>query len=144
MTQPRHWLQFSGALFGLLIAPAASLPAGSAYAQTAPAAVQSKFEPLTTPALDPDALKPPQSTIDTSSKPPGLDATGKEPPSPKLPTSVNLGKYDLQFKAGQTSDVVPRTGLDSGETSNLSKMRPGKPESAVPDYFGLKLSAPTH
>ena len=62
----------------------------------------------------------------------------------KLPTQVDLGKYKLDFKAGRTSDVAPRTGFDSGETSNLSKINPGqKSESAAPDYFGLKLSAPT-
>ena len=62
----------------------------------------------------------------------------------KLPNQVELGKYQLKFNAGHTSDVVPRTGLDSGETSNLSKVVPGqKTESVAPDYFGLKLSTPT-
>ena len=81
----------------------------------------------------------PTAPVNRSSKTPDQAASGT-----KLPTQVDLGKYKLDFKAGRTSDVAPRTGLDSGETSNLSKINPGqKSESAAPDYFGLKFSAPT-
>jgi len=136
--------QFTIAISGLLIAQTALFAADAAYAQTAPAAPQSKFAPLKTPSLDSDALKPPPGAADASLARPKLEESGKEPPPLKLPTQVDLGKFDLQFKAGQTSDVTSRTGFDSGETSNLSKIRPGKSESVTPNYFGLKLTAPTH
>jgi hypothetical protein len=96
-----------------------------------------------TPRLDADALKIPDSRR-------GGDAdkiVGKTPkplPPPSIPSKVDLGKYDLEFKAQRSSDVNPRTGFDSGEKSNLSNSSLGRQqESAVPNYFGLKLSTPT-
>lgn len=115
----------------------------AAGAQQPERAADSKFAPVKAPTLTPDMLKIPD-VPDASGPAPKLDATGKPLPAPKLPTDVNLGKYDLQFKAGQTSDVNPRSGYDSGELSNMEKIRPDKSESAAPNYFGLKLSAPTH
>lgn len=96
-----------------------------------------------TPQLDADALKVPDSAR-------GADAdkiVGKTPkplPPPGLPSKVDLGRYDLDFKAQRSSDVNPRTGFDSGEKSNLSNSLLGRQrDSAMPDYFGLKLSTPT-
>jgi hypothetical protein len=124
----------------LAFALAAAWPCGHVLAQTG----QSPFAPVETPAYSPEPAKSPKAAA-----PDGADAAKlKTPDQPasgaKLPNQVELGKYKLQFNAGHTSDVVPRTGLDSGETSNLSKVAPGrKEESAAPDYFGLKLSTPT-
>ena len=80
---------------------------------------------------------------------PGFDAldmgTPKALPPPTLPNKVDLGKYDLEFKASHSKDVNPRTGFDSGEKANLSNSAFGrKSDSAMPNYFGLKLSAPTN
>jgi hypothetical protein len=123
-----------------LIALAGSCLPGAARAQQ-PA---SPFAPVETPTLNPDALKTPEqpkAEVDRSK----FDKSNKDKPPLKLPNSVDLGKYELKFDANKTSNVNPRTGLDSGETSNLSKMGPGrKDESALPNYFGLKLTAPTH
>jgi hypothetical protein len=128
----------------VVVVLAAAWPDGQAFAQTAPNSAESKFAPVEVPSYDVESLKTPKTTI-----PNGADQSKLKTPDPaasatKLPTQVDLGKYKLDFKAGRTSDVAPRTGFDSGETSNLSKINPGqKSESAAPDYFGLKLSAPT-
>jgi hypothetical protein len=117
---------------------------GHAFAQTAPTSAPSKFAPVEVPSYDVDALKSPKTTIPDGAGQAKIKAPDQAATGTKLPTQVDLGKYKLDFKAGRTSDVAPRTGFDSGETSNLSKINPGqKSESAVPDYFGLKLSAPT-
>ena len=77
------------------------------------------------PAIDADALKLPKPAAPP--KPPHTPHDSNKEAAPKFTApSVNLGKYDLQFEAGKTSDVNPRTGFDSGETSNLSKATPGK------------------
>ncbi|MDI1342821.1 MAG: hypothetical protein PSV22_01800, partial [Pseudolabrys sp.] len=98
--------------------------------------------PAKTPKLDAEALKIPDSIHDTQVKP--LDKPRKTAPPQNAPNKVDLGKYDLEFRAKQSSDVNPRTGFDSGEKGNLSNSTLGrKSDSAVPNYFGLKLSAPT-
>ncbi len=116
--------------------------AGGASAQNA--SKSSTFAPVPTPTLDPDVLKIPDSVREseaTKFKPSNND---KALPPPSAPNKVDLGTYDLEFKAGQTSDVNPRTGFDSGEKSNLSNSSLGtKSDSVLPDYFGLKLSRPT-
>lgn len=109
--------------------------AGVGYAQQAPA-------PAKTPKLDAEALKIPDSIHDTQVKP--IDKPRKTAPPQNAPNKVDLGKYDLEFRAKQSSDINPRTGFDSGEKGNLSNSTLGrKSDSAVPNYFGLKLSAPT-
>jgi hypothetical protein len=96
------------------------------------------------PRLDPEALKIPDSAGTTEAGTFKVDKTHKVLPPTSPPSKVDLGKYDLEFKAGHTSDINPRTGFDSGEKSNLSNSSVGRPQnSALPDYFGLKLSAPT-
>ena len=109
--------------------------ASPGYAQQTPA-------PAKTPKLDAEALKIPDSIHDTQGKP--IDKPRKTAPPQNAPNKVDLGKYDLEFRAKQSSDVNPRTGFDSGEKGNLSNSTLGrKSDSAVPNYFGLKLSAPT-
>jgi len=123
----------SGLLVALLVL---SGTAGLGYAQQAPA-------PVKTPKLDAEALKIPDSIHDTGAKKLTVGKTHKALPAPSLPNKFDLGTYDLEFKAGQTSDVNPRTGFDSGEKANLSNTAVGrKTDPALPNYFGLKLSAP--
>jgi hypothetical protein len=94
-----------------------------------------------TPRLDAETLKIPGSSHAADAD---LSKTQKTLPPPSLPTKLDIGKYDLEFRAQRSSDVNPRTGLDSGEKSNLSNSSLGRQrDSAVPDYFGLKLSTPT-
>ena len=124
----------------LACALAAAWPCGHALAQTA----QSPFAPVETPSYDSEAAKTPKTAVPDSAGAAKLKKPDQAASGAKLPNQVELGKYQLKFNAGHTSDVVPRTGLDSGETSNLSKVVPGqKTESVAPDYFGLKLSTPT-
>lgn len=126
-----------------VVALAGLWPVGKVQAQTAPNAPTSQFAPVKTPTLDPELLKPPKATPDDSAVKFNTGKTDKATSGFTLPNRVGLGQYDLQFKAGRTGDVNPRTGYDSGETSNLSTVRPGrKSDSALPDYFGLKLTAP--
>lgn len=94
------------------------------------------------PTIDADALKLPKATAPAEAAHTPNDGNKEAAPKFTAP-SVNLGQFDLKFDAGKTSDVVPRTGFDSGETSNLSKTTGGKPDKVTPDYFGLKLSVPT-
>lgn len=96
------------------------------------------------PQLDPEALKIPDSARGIGADKFKLDKTQKPLPPADLPSKVDLGKYDLEFKASHTSDINPRTGFDSGEKSNLSNSSVGRQQgTALPDYFGLKLSTPT-
>ena len=47
--------------------------------------------------------------------------------------------------AARTSDVNRQPGVDSSDGSNLSKtLRPNDSHKVTPDYFGLKLTAPTN
>jgi hypothetical protein len=127
---------------GLLVAwLVLSGTAGPGYAQQAEAP-PAKTAPANTPKLDAEALKIPDSIHDTQAK--AIDKPRKTAPPQNAPNKVDLGKYDLEFRAKQSSDVNPRSGFDSGEKANLSNSTPGrKTDSALPNYFGLKLSAPT-
>jgi hypothetical protein len=127
----------------VILALAAAWADGHAFAQTAPNSQQSKFAPVEVPSYDIESLKTPKTSIPASTGKAELKQPDRPASGAKLPTQVELGRYKLDFKAGHTSDVAPRTGFDSGETSNLSKITGQKSESAAPDYFGLKLSAPT-
>ncbi len=130
----------------VILALAAAWPDGHAVAQTQSNPSQSKFAPVEVPDYDVDSLKTqktPKATIPDSAGQAKVKAPDQAASGTKLPTQVDLGKYKLDFKAGHTSDVAPRTGFDSGETSNLSKITGQKSQTATPDYFGLKLSAPT-
>lgn len=125
------WRIMSGLLVALLVL---SGSAGLGYAQQTPA-------PVKTPKLDAEALRIPDSIHDTQAK--AIDKPRKTPPPPSLPNKFDLGTYDLEFRARHSTDVNPRTGFDSGEKANLSNSTLGrKSDSAVPNYFGLKLSAP--
>jgi len=114
----------------------------SASAQQ-PAAPPAKVSPVKTPKLDAEALRIPDSIHDTRAKP--VDRSRKAPPAATLPNKFDLGTYDLEFKASHAKEVNPRTGFDSGEKANLSNTTPGRrTDPALPNYFGLKLSAPTN
>jgi hypothetical protein len=114
---------------------AALMTVNAGYAQQPPRAKPA-------PKLDAEALRIPDSIHDTRARP--IDKPQKTLPPPSLPNKVDLGKYDLEFRAKSSADVNPRTGFDSGEKSNLSNSSIGrKGESGVPNYFGLKLSTPT-
>lgn len=94
------------------------------------------------PKLDAEALRIPDSIHDTGAT--KIDRTQKTllPPSP--PNKVDLGKYDLEFRARHSTEINPRSGFDSGEKANLSNTAVGrKSDPALPNYFGLKLSTPT-
>ena len=94
------------------------------------------------PAIDANALKLPKPGAPPEAVHVPHNSNKEEPTKLKAP-SIDLGNYDLKLDAGKASDINPRTGFDSGETSNLSKVVPGKAEKVTPDYFGLKLSVPT-
>jgi hypothetical protein len=113
---------------------------GASHAQQ-PATSKTKVAP--TPKLDAEALRIPDSIHDTSAK--KIDKTQKTLPQPSLPNKFDLGKYDLEFRAKHSGEINPRTGYDSGEKANLSNSAIGrKSDSTLPNYFGLKLSAPTN
>ena len=102
------------------------------------------FKPVETPKLDPEVFRTPQAGAPDKAAASG-NALGKD--AQPAPGGVAIGRYDkfeLNFDAARTKDVNPRTGFDSGETSNLSKsLDRRKTGPAMPDYFGLKLTAPT-
>lgn len=94
------------------------------------------------PKLNAEALRIPDSIHNTRAR--EIDRLSKALPPPSAPNKVDIGKYDLEFRAKSSSEVNPRTGYDSGEKANLANTAIGrKGESGVPNYFGLKLSTPT-
>ncbi|MDO8878770.1 MAG: hypothetical protein Q8M24_10270 [Pseudolabrys sp.] len=123
----------------LMVALTSLAVPGAGHAQQPPAATG---KPAPAPKLDAEALRIPDGIHDTGAK--TIAKPNKPLPPPSLPNKVDLGQYDLEFRAKHSGDVNPRTGLDSGETSNLSNSSVGrKSDPALPNYFGLKLSAPT-
>ena len=102
----------------------------------------SPFKPLETPKVDLEVFHAPP--LDQRPAPQGAAEQEKT----RSPASVEIGRYDkykLDLNAARSSDINSRTGFDSGEASNLSKsLRQGKSEPVAPDYFGLKLTAPTN
>jgi hypothetical protein len=104
----------------------------------------SPYAPVATPAISPDMLETPQPVPETQPK---KLKTNKEtaPPALTAPKGINLGRSKLDIDV-KNSDATNR-GLvpDSGETSNLTMSAPGlKHDPTLPDYFGLKITAPTH
>ena len=130
---------------GTLAAIAATGAPKAVHAQQ-PVAPSSQFAPIETPKFDPDLLKPPQVALSPNVDKFKTDKADKAAPGWTVPKGIDVGKYQLQFDANHTSAVTaPRMDMDSGESSNLSKIAPGRREEPVlPNYFGLKLSAPTH
>jgi hypothetical protein len=105
----------------------------------------SKFAPVETPAIDPAFLKTPQAAPASDGNKFKIERTDQAVPAVKIPKSIDLGTSHLELDARRAKDVGA-SGItpDSGETSNLSKIAPGqKQDSALPNYFGLKLSTPT-
>lgn len=112
-----------------------------------PAAAQqsdaSVFKPVETPKLDPEVFAPyPEQR---GPNPQDLVAGQRKLPQP---SGVEIGRYDkyqLNFDAARTSDVVPRPGFEDSDPSNPARiLQREKPERVMPNYFGLKLSAPTN
>ena len=123
----------------LAIAAGPGLP-DAGHAQQPPPPI-AKAAPV--PKLDADALKIPDDIHRAGGNRVIADKAPKALPPSSLPNKVDLGKYDLEFKASHSKDVNPRTGFDSGEKANLSNSTAGrKTDPALPNYFGLKLSAP--
>lgn len=118
---------------------------GVAQAQQ-PGATTTQFAPVATPTIDPDWLKVPNAAAGTDAYKFKLDKTGPAAQPPAIPKGFDLGNYQFNFDTRHTRDVVaPGMATDSGEKSNLSKVAPGpKQNSVLPNYFGLKLSVPTH
>ena len=135
-------LVYRGGLIAVVFVLTAFAP-NSAQAQ---AALPSAFAPVATPLIDPDFLKPPQAPLRVDANKFNADRSAKGVSGWSIPRGIDLGTYQLQFDANHTSAVrAPRIDMDSGESANLSKIAPGKrQESALPNYFGFKLSAPTH
>jgi hypothetical protein len=106
-----------------------------------PAEVAAQQTPAIQPKIDLDTPKTPQSAP--------LPDTDKFKPAktPQLegPQGIDAGKPRLDLDVRRTQDVTaPGLDIDSGERSNLSKVVPGqRPDQVLPDYFGLKLTAPT-
>jgi len=136
--------QLHGAVVAVLCVVAVTATVSVAHAQQTAQSPSSQFQPVTPPTLDPDVLKTPTPDVKSETAAPKLAPKTNDTPPKLTAPSVNLGKYDLQFEAGKTSDVNPRTGFDSGETSTCRKVTPGRSEGVTPDYFGLKLKVPTN
>ncbi len=132
------------ALAGLLVL--GWWPNGAAQAQQQPGTPASQFAPVATPMIDPDSLKTPKAPLRADPEKFKLDKSGKAATELEIPKGIDLGKFQLEFDAKHTTDITkPGLAIDSGETSNLSKVLPGqKKEPVLPDYFGLKLRIPTH
>ena len=107
------------------------------HAQQAGTTSASPFEPIEAPTLNPEMLKMPQPDPNAGGDRTNFDRSSKEQPGVKLPNRIDLGNYDLQFKAGAGGPDTHKS-LDSGETSNLPSQK-----QTPPGYFGLKLTAPT-
>ena len=120
-----------------LIALTGLCPLDALHAQQAETKQASPFEPIEAPKLDLELLKAPQPAPNSDIDRKHFDQSGKEQPGVKLPNRIDLGNYDLQFKAGAGGPDT-RKNLDSGETSNLPSQK-----QTPPGYFGLKLTAPT-
>jgi hypothetical protein len=129
MAYRTHWA------LAALVALSGAFAIDALHAQQAGTESASPFEPIEAPKLSPDAFKPPQPAANVDAA--NFDKSNKETPGIKLPNRIDLGNYDLEFKAG-VGGPDTRKGLDSGETSNL----PAQKETP-PGYFGLKLTAPT-
>jgi hypothetical protein len=104
------------------------------------------FAPVETPKIDADLLKPPQTARQADIDKFQTDRSDKAATRWTAPKVIDLGTYQLQFDANHTSAITaPHFDMDSGENANLSNLAPGKRnESILPNYFGFKLSAPTH
>jgi hypothetical protein len=104
----------------------------------------SPFAPIATPTINPEMLKTPQPAPEPEGKKLKSELD-RDPPALTTPKGIDLGKSKLDIDV-KNSDATNR-GLvpDSGETSNLTRsVRGQKQDPTLPDYFGLKITAPTH
>ena len=117
---------------------------GIASAQQ-PAATSSPFAPVPTPEFDLALPKTPKTRpYDTGRF--KIDRDSKDAPAAALPKSIDFGSSHLQFLARHSSDVNKADlPVENGITGNLSTIIPGqRQETPMPNFFGLRLSTPTH
>lgn len=133
--------QTSGIVAALFMASAAPN-----YVAQAEPTTSSQFAPVATPGFDVNALKTPRAPAPTEVGKLKNERQASGPSGFELPKGMDVGSYKLDFNANHTTAITaPRFNMDSGETANLSNLAPGKRnESILPNYFGFKLSAPTH
>jgi hypothetical protein len=119
-------------------------PSAAVLAQQQPGTPASQFAPVAPPRFDADSLKTPLASPHADSKTFNSDKSDKAETKLEIPRRIDLGKSQLEFDARHTTDVIsPNVAIDSGESSNLSKVTPArKQEPVLPDYFGLKLKMP--
>ena len=102
------------------------------------------YASVATPALDPDLLKMPQAAPQTEPKN-FRTQSDKDTPALAAPQGIQVGKSKLDFDVKNSDPKNRGVVPDSGSSSNLAKAMPGhKQDPTLPDYFGLKLTTPTH
>ncbi len=104
----------------------------------------SPFAPIATPTINPEILKTPQPVPE--SEPKKLKSNlDRDPPALTTPKGIDLGKSKLDIDVKNSDPTSRGVAPDSGETSNLTRsVRGQKQDPTRPDYFGLKITAPTH
>ena len=134
MTRRTRW-----ALVGLIMA--APYGVSTAIAQQSATQASSPFKPIKAPSLDPDIYKaPPKAGAEQP-----ILKSGKQPKAKPL-NRIEVGKYQLELNAGHAKDFSGTGGPISGQSADPSSPNPtqNNKNSAVPDYFGLKVSTPIH
>jgi hypothetical protein len=137
-----------GGILAAIFVFSALAPNSAARGQPAVAPPPPQFEPApaAAPLLDPKLFNFPPAAPNHDLGKLDLGKFRNETPDLALPNRIDLGSYMLHLDTGRKGvGSVPRAGLDSGETSNLNLILPAQRQSPLmPDYFGLKLTTPTH
>jgi hypothetical protein len=132
-----------GGILAAIFVFGALSPNGAARGQPAVAPPPPQFEPAPAilPLLDPKLFNFPPAASNHD-----LGKGRNETPNLALPHRIDLGSYMLHLDTGSKGvGSASRAGIDSGETSNLNLILPAQRQSPLmPDYFGLKLTTPTH
>jgi hypothetical protein len=132
-----------GGILAAIFVFGALSPNGAARGQPAVAPPPPQFEPAPAilPLLDPKLFNFPPAAPNHD-----LGKGRNETPNLALPNRIDLGSYMLHLDTGSKGvGSASRAGIDSGETSNLNLILPAQRQSPLmPDYFGLKLTTPTH
>ena len=122
-------------------------PHNAARGQQAAGAPPTQFAPAPAapPLLDPNLFRLPHSAPDYDLDKLDLSRFRKDTPDFALPNRIDLGSSILHFDTGRKGiDSALRAGVDNGEMSNLNSVLPVPKQSPIlPNYFGLKLTAPT-
>lgn len=136
-----------GCVLAAFLVLAALPPHNAARGQQAAGAPPTQFEPAPAapPLLDPNLFKLPPSAPNYELDKLDFGKFRKDPPNLALPNRIDLGSYSLHFDTGRKGiDSALRAGVDNGEMSNLNLVLPVPKQSPIlPNYFGLKLTAPT-